>query len=83
MKSSGGVFTVCVSAAEVLVMNVASPEYFAVIECDPAVRVVDKVAWAVASSGFVLSGDVPSRNVTFPVGVPAVVLVTPAVNVMD
>jgi hypothetical protein len=32
VKSAGGVLTVCVRAAEVLIPNVESPEYFAVIE---------------------------------------------------
>jgi hypothetical protein len=84
LKSSGGAFTVWFSAAEVLVMNVASPEYLAVTECEPADRPVDaeKVACAVASSVAVPSVDVPSRNVTLPVGVPGEVLVTAAVNVM-
>lgn len=82
VKSGGGVLTVCVNAAEVLAMNVASPEYFAVIECDPAVRVeVAKVACAVASRAPVPSVLVPSRNVTLPVGVPADALVTAAVKV--
>jgi hypothetical protein len=84
LKSSGGVFTVWVSAADVLVMNVASPEYFAVMECELAVRVdVENVACAVASRVCVPSTDVPSRNVTLPLGVPGEVLVTAAVNVMD
>ena len=79
VKSS---FTVCANVAEVLATNVASPLYLALIECDPALRVAMAiVACAVASRLPVPIVFVPSKNVTLPVGVPADVLLTLAVNV--
>jgi hypothetical protein len=84
VKSSGGAFTVCARVAEVLATNVASPEYFAVMEWEPADRVeLEKVACAVAFKVPVPIAVVPSRKVTVPLGVPGEVLVTVAVNVMS
>lgn len=74
--------TVCVSAAEVLPANVASPEYFAVIECEPAVSVeVVNVACPTLRVPVPML-VAPSKNVAVPVGVPAVAE-TVAVNVTD
>lgn len=74
--------TVCVSAADVLPENVASPEYLAEIVCEPAVSAeVDSVACP-AVRGLVPIAVVPSKNATVPVGDPAR-LVTVAVKVTD
>jgi hypothetical protein len=82
-KSGGGVFTVCAKAAEVLVPNVASPEYFAVIECEPALR-ADVVKVALPALRVPLPIEfAPSRNETVPEGVPGELLLTVAVNVTD
>jgi len=69
-------------ALEVLVAKFASPAYFAVIECVPAVSV--DVANVATPELRVPDPRVvaPSRNVTVPVGVPPVT-VTVAVNVTD
>jgi hypothetical protein len=76
--------TVSVSAAEVLGLKVASPEYEAVIECVPTVRAeVVSVALPALTVTGAPRAVVPSRNVTVPVKVPAVVLETVAVNVTE
>lgn len=76
-------FTVSFRAVEVLVLKLVLPEYFAVIECEPAVRAeVDKVAWPVISSVAAPRLAVPSWNETFPLGVPTV-LPTVAVKVTE
>lgn len=82
-KSSG--FIVSVSAAEVLGVKLASPEYFAVIEWFPTVKEGGlSVACAVASSVAVAICVVPSKNVTVPVGTPLPMFgLTVAVNVTD
>ena len=83
VKSGGGVFTVCAKAAEVLVPKVESPEYFAVIECEPALR-ADVVNVALPALKVPLPiALAPSRNETVPDGVPGEVLLTVAVNVTD
>lgn len=83
VKSGGGVFTVCAKAAEVLVPNVESPEYFAVIECEPALKAdVANVALP-ALRGPLPMEFAPSRNETVPDGAPGEVLLTVAVNVTD
>jgi hypothetical protein len=67
----------------VLVPNVESPEYFAVIECDPAAR-VEVVSVALPALKVPVPIEfVPSRNETVPDGVPGEVLLTVAVNVTD
>src|SRR6266404_5675800 len=74
--------TVCVNAAEVLLVKVASPLYTTVIECEPVAREdMVKVAWPPLRA-LVASAVAPSLNVTVPVGVP-LVPVTVAVNVTD
>lgn len=84
VKSTGAVFTVCVNTAEVLEINVASPEYLAVMECDPVLKLeLEKVACAVPSRFPVPIWLAPSKNVTVPLGVPVEALVTLAVNVTD
>jgi hypothetical protein len=76
------VFTICVTTADVLTAKFESPEYFAVIECEPPENVeVVKVATPPVSVP-VPRVVVPSRNVTEPVGVPPAP-VTVAVNVTD
>jgi hypothetical protein len=77
--------TVWVNAGEVLPLNVLSPLYAAVIECEPPVRLeVAKAAAPLASSTDEPSVVLPSLNVTLPVGVldPDDV-VTVTVNVTD
>lgn len=83
LKSGGGAFTVWLNAAEVLVANVASPEYFAVMECAPAAS-VDVVRVALPALSAPLPMEVaPSRNETVPEGVPGELLLTVAVSVTD
>ncbi len=61
-------FTVCESAEDVLLVWVASPLYWAVMECDPTERVgVERVATPLASRTDVPSVEAPSMNVTVPV----------------
>ena len=76
--------TVWLTAVEALATKVASPLYCAVTECVPAVRVEIEIA---ALPPLSVAGapicDVPSKNVTVPVGVPTAVLVTAAVNITD
>ena len=84
LKSSGAALTVCVTAAEVLVAKLASPEYTAVMECEPASSEdVERVAWPAAFNAGLPSAVVPSLKVTVPVGVPGEVLATVAVKVTD
>jgi hypothetical protein len=75
-------FTVSVSAGEVLVENLVSPLYFAVIEWTPCVSVVVETA---ALPLLIVTGVpicvAPSKNVIVPVSVPAVADVAVAVNV--
>lgn len=72
------------NAAEVLAAKLASPAYCAVIVWLPSVRVVvANVAMLEAFSALVPNVAAPSRNVIIPVGVPAVLDVTVAVNVTD
>ena len=76
--------TVCVRGADVLPAKLASPPYTAVIEWVPTVSaVVANVAIAEPFSVPVPSVLAPSLNVTVPVGVPAEVDVTVAVNITD
>ena len=79
----GTPFTVCVNAAETLLAKVASPEYVAVIECEPALNVLESVAWPPALSVLVPIVVPPSRNATEPVGVPGELLLTVAVKATD
>ena len=81
VKSVGGLLTVCVSAAEVLPANVASPKYLAVMECEPAARAEMETEACFALSVVVPMTFAPSKNWTVPVGVP--VAVTVAVKVTD
>jgi ribosomal protein L11 len=75
-------FTVCDSAADVLVANDASPLYVAVMECVPTLR-VDRASEAVPALSVAVPIEVaPSKNVTAPVGVPPV-LVTVVESVTD
>lgn len=77
-----GAKTTWLKAVEVLVANLESPLYAAVIECVPTVSVeVVNVATAPLVKARVPSEAVPSRNVTIPVGIPEVEEVTVAVNV--
>jgi hypothetical protein len=75
-------FTTCVTTDDVLMAKFESPEYFAVIECDPTARVVVANVATPELSVPVPSVVTPSRNVTVPVGVPPVPD-TVAVNVTD
>ena len=81
VKSAGGLLTVCVSAAEVLPANVASPKYLAVMECEPAARAEMETDACFELSVVVPMTFAPSKNWTVPVGVP--VAVTVAVKVTD
>src|SRR5207245_2538226 len=76
-------FTVCVRTEDVPPVYVVSPPYTAVMLCGPAASV--DAEWVPLLAPFSLpvpSVNVPSLNVTVPVGVPPV-LVTVAVNVTD
>ena len=79
---SAPAFTTCESAVEVLVENLASPLYFAVIECVPCASVDDET---VAVPAAMVTGlpicVAPSKNEMVPVSVPAVAEVAVAVNV--
>lgn len=62
-------FTVCVRADDVLLLQFESPPYDPVIECDPAVKVeVLRVAFPLLRVP-VPSAALPSLNVTAPVQV--------------
>jgi hypothetical protein len=77
------VLTVCDTAVEVLTANLASPEYLAVIECEPMESVaVWNVAWPELRVPLPIC-VLPSKNSTVPVIVPAELLPTVAVNVTD
>jgi len=81
---SGTALTVCVIDGEVLPAKFASPPYAAVIGCEPCVNVlVAKVAIPLAPTLPVPNVVDPSRNVTVPVIVPAVVELTVAVKVAE
>jgi hypothetical protein len=83
VKSGAGAFTVWFNAAEVLVANVASPEYFAVMEWAPEAS-ADVVRVAFPALSVPLPREfVPSRNETVPEGVPGEPLLTVAVSVTD
>jgi hypothetical protein len=72
--------TTWLTAAEMLPEKFASPEYTAVMECEPAVKVaVVNVAWPALKVPLPIV-VAPSRNVIVPVGVPAAA-VTVAVKV--
>jgi hypothetical protein len=74
--------TFCVSAAEVLVANVPSPLYLAVMECGPAVSaLVENVAMPPLMATALPSCVAPSKKLSVPVRVPAVLEVAVAVNV--
>src|SRR6266404_3839182 len=74
--------SVLVASAVAPLVNVASPLYTTVIECEPpASEDVVKVAWPPLRA-LVASAVAPSLNVTVPVGV-VLVPVTVAVNVTD
>lgn len=61
----------------------ASPEYFAVIECEPALR-AEVVNVALPALRVPLPIELaPSRNETVPDGVPGELLLTVAVKVTD
>jgi hypothetical protein len=61
-------WTTCVNTSEMLLEEFASPEYNAVMECEPAVSVaVVNVAWP-ALNATVASVVAPSRKATVPVG---------------
>jgi hypothetical protein len=83
VKSGGAAFTLWVNAADVLVANVASPEYFAVIECDPALRAAVVIVALPALSVPLPIEVAPSKNETPPDGVPGELLLTVAVKVTD
>lgn len=69
---------------EVLAEKLLSPPYCAVTECVAVLsEVVEKVATPFVPTAPVPSVVAPSRNVVFPVIVPAVVDVVVAVNVTD
>jgi len=62
-------FTVWMSAADVLPLKLLSPAYWAVIECPPTERlVVEKVATPFELRAADPSAVPPSRNCTVPVG---------------
>jgi hypothetical protein len=75
-------FTVSENAGDVLDANFVSPLYFAVMECVPCVNVVVETA---ALPALIVPGApicvAPSKNVSVPASVPAVVEVTVAVNI--
>lgn len=74
-------FTACVSANDVLLAKFASPQYFAVTECEPAVS-ADVTNWTVEPDNVdVPSVVAPSKNVTVPVGKPPEELCIFAVSV--
>src|SRR2546422_3843516 len=74
--------TVCVSAADVLLVKLLLPVYVAVIERVPALT-AEVVSEAVPLLSVAVPSSVdPSKNCTLPVGVP-LPLVTVAVNVTD
>src|SRR5262249_36756820 len=62
-------FTVCVSAADMLPLKFGSPAYTAVVECEPTAR-LDVVNVAIPPGPMlpVPSAKAPSMNVTSPVG---------------
>jgi hypothetical protein len=63
-------------------LNTVSPEYAAVMECDPALKLeVVKVAWPATSAPLPMLVP-PSRKVTVPPGLPTLEL-TVAVNVTE
>jgi hypothetical protein len=79
---AGAGFTVCDSADDVLVMNVESPPYTVVIECEPRLN-DDVTSVATPPLRVVVASVVPSSlKATVPPGVPPDP-VTVAVNVTD
>lgn len=82
-KLPGGVCTTWLSAEEVLARYTPLPEYSAVIECVPALRLeLEHCAWPEASTMPEQIAVVPSLKVTVPVAVPPLP-VTVAVKVTD
>lgn len=75
--------TVCVTELDVLPVKLPSPLYFAVIECDPADKLVNESCAALLESVAVPKEVAPSRNVMVPVAVPPVEACTVAVNTAD
>src|SRR6266481_366616 len=61
---------VCEREADVLAVKLASPLYFAVMECEPGDRVDSESCAALLETVAAPNEAVPSRNVTVPVGVP-------------
>ena len=81
---AAGAVTVWISVEEVLAVKVASPSYCAVMECEPMPsEEILSVAWPELFNVPLPSSKLPSKNVAIPVGVPAAVVVTVAVNVTD
>jgi hypothetical protein len=77
--------TTWLNAADVLPAKFVSPPKTAVIECVPPVSVdVEYMAWPLLFSDPLPSVELPSMNVTVPLGVPVPLFgVTVAVNVTD
>src|SRR5216684_3706850 len=71
---------VCEREADVLAVKLASPLYFAVMECEPGDRVDSESCAALLETVAAPKDVAPSRNVTVPVTAPPADGTTTAVN---